>query len=66
MKIKVSLPIILEVPDDRGKENLKGDKTSLLSTIYTPDRTFEIEDRGHGNWWVQGECILNDETLIKV
>lgn len=67
MKIKVSLPIILDVTDDRGKEILNGDKTSLLSTVYTPDRTFENNGRdGHGNWWIQGECTIENGTIIKV
>lgn len=67
MKIKVSLSITLEVPDSRGEEILNGNKTSLLSTIYTPDRTFENKGReAHGNWWIEGKCILENGTTINV
>ncbi|WP_024347392.1 hypothetical protein [Lacrimispora indolis] len=61
MKIKVSLPVILEIPDDRGEEILNGDTTSLLTTIYSPEG---YGDNGH--WWIQGECVVENGIKIRV
>lgn len=59
MKIKVNLSVVLEVSDERADLILKGDITTLLETIYTPS-----DERG--KWWVEGECVVENDTKIKV
>ena len=60
-KVKVNLSVVLEVSDDRAEEILKGNITSLLGTIYTPDENTE-----RGKWWVEGESVVENGTKINV
>ena len=62
--VKVSLPVVLEVSEENANEILNGDITSLLKTIYTPDR--HSENRGNGKWWVEGNCLVENGKIIKV
>jgi hypothetical protein len=61
MQVKANLSVILEVPEERVEEILKGNISAFLGTIYTPDENTE-----RGKWWVEGECIVENGKKIIV
>jgi len=50
MKIWMRLGITLDVPEDKAKRILEGDKTALLTTVYTSGK--------EALWYADGESYI--------